>query len=143
MRSLTALAVAGALLWGAHEAVAGTVSGSSTAYHACDGSTTMTASGRTVRVGYVANNSLPFGTWIEMRSPRLVMGRRYFKVMDRGGPGFVLDFWAPSCSWMSSWGRRYVRFRVLAKRDLYRGKPVGGWRVMSARRGGRLVWRPR
>ena len=118
-------------------------SGSATAYSTCDGSTTQTASGHTVRVGYVANNQLALGTWIEMRSPRLVMGRRYFRVMDRGGPGFVLDFWTPDCAWMNSWGRRYVTFRALTSRDLYRGKPIGGWRVISARRGGKLVWRPR
>lgn len=119
------------------------ISGSSTAYHSCDGSTTMTASGRTVQVGYVANNSLRLGTWVEMKRPRTVMGRRWFKVMDRGGPGFVLDFWAPSCSWMSSWGRRSVSFRVVPRSELFRGRPVAGWRVVAARRGGRLVWRAR
>ena len=119
------------------------ITGSSTAYHFCDGSTTMTASGRTVQVGYVANNSLALGTWIEMRRPRLVMNRRYFRVMDRGGPGFVLDFWAPSCGWMNTWGRRSVSFRAVPRAELFRGKPIGGWKVVSARRGGKLVWRPR
>jgi 3D (Asp-Asp-Asp) domain-containing protein len=119
------------------------ISGSSTAYHFCDGSTTMTASGRTVQIGYVANNSLPLGSWVEMKRPRLVMNRRYFKVMDRGGPGFVLDFWAPSCEWMNSWGRRSVSFRAVPRKELFRGKPIGGWKVVAARRGGKLVWRPR
>jgi hypothetical protein len=119
------------------------ISGSSTAYHSCDGSTTQTASGRSVQVGYVANNSLAIGTWIEMKRPRTVMDRRYFRVMDRGGPGFVLDFWAPSCGWMNTWGRRSVSFRVVPRSELYRGKPIGGWRVVSARRGGKLVWRAR
>lgn len=119
------------------------ITGSSTAYHSCDGSTTMTASGRTVQVGYVANNSLALGTWIEMRRPRLVMNRRWFRVMDRGGPGFVLDFWAPSCGWMNTWGRRSVSFRAVPRAELFRGKPIGGWKVVSARRGGKLVWRPR
>ena len=119
------------------------ITGSSTAYHSCDGSTTQTASGRTVQVGYVANNSLRIGTWIEMRRPRLVMGRRWFKVMDRGGPGFVLDFWAPSCAWMNSWGRRSVSFRSVPQAELFRGKPIGGWRVVAAKRGGKLVWKPR
>lgn len=119
------------------------LSGSSTAYSSCDGSTTMTASGRTVQVGYVANNTLALGTWIEMRRPRTVMNRRWFRVMDRGGPGFVLDFWTPDCSWMNAWGRRPVSFKVLTRRDLYRGKPIGGWQIMAAKRGGKLVWRPR
>ena len=119
------------------------ISGSSTAYHSCDGSTTVTASGAGVQVGYVANNTLALGTWIEMKRPRTVMSRRYFRVMDRGGPGFVLDFWAPSCEWMNSWGRRSVSFRVVPRSELYRGKPIGGWRVVAARRGGKLVWRPR
>ena len=118
------------------------ISGSATAYSSCDGSTTITASGRSVQVGYVANNSLPLGTWIEMRRPSKVMGRTYFKVMDRGGPGFVLDFWTPSCSWMNSWGRRQVTFKALTKKDLFRGLPIGGWQVVSARRGGKLVWKP-
>lgn len=142
MKSLGAVLVGAVLLWGAHEAAAYTISGSSTAYHFCDGSTTITASGRQVQVGYVANNSLRIGTWVEMRRPRKVMGRRYFRVMDRGGPGFVLDFWAPDCGWMNSWGRRQVTFKVLTNRDLYRGLPIGGWRVRAAKRGGKLVWRP-
>lgn len=117
--------------------------GSATGYSPCDGSTTQTASGSTVRVGYVANNSLPFGTWIEMRKPRLVIGRRWFKVMDRGGPGFILDFWIPDCSAMNAWGRRQVAFRVLHRRDLYRGRPTAGWRFTPTSRGARLRWHAR
>jgi len=143
LRSAAIVAVGGLLLWGAHEAAAYSISGSSTAYHFCDGSTTITASGRQVQVGYVANNSLPMGTWIEMQRPRTVMGRRWFRVMDRGGPGFVLDFWAPDCGWMNAWGRRPVTFKVLTRKELYRGYPIGGWKVVSARRGGKLVWRAR
>lgn len=117
------------------------VTGSSTMYHSCDGSTTMTASGRTAQVGYAANNWLPLGTWVEMRRPSHVQGLRYYRIFDRGGPGFELDFWARDCATMGAWGRRTVTFRVLKKRDLYRGKPIGGWQVVSARRGGKLVWR--
>jgi len=127
---LTALAVSAALM-----------GGSSTAYASCDGSTTQTASGKTVRVGYVANNSLRLGTWVEMVKPRRVMNRRYFIVMDRGGPGFALDFWTPSCSWMNNWGRRHVTFKALGKRDLYRGKPTNGWRFKKTSRDARLVWK--
>lgn len=90
--------------------------GSSTAYHPCDGSTSAMAwPGHYGHVGAVANNWLPFGTWIEMRRPRTVMGRRYFRVEDRGGGGFVLDFWAQSCTWMNRWERRTVTFRVVRR----------------------------
>jgi hypothetical protein len=116
------------------------VSGSGTAYHSCDGSTTQTASGQSVRVGYVANNQLPLGSWVEMRSPKRVMGLRFFKVMDRGGPGFVLDFWASSCSAMEAFGRRPVSFRSVPRSELYRGKPYKGWSVRKTGRGARLVW---
>jgi 3D (Asp-Asp-Asp) domain-containing protein len=117
------------------------LSGSATAYSPCDGSTRMTASGRTAHAGVVANNTLPLGTWVVMVSPRRVMGKRTFRVLDRGGPGFALDFFTEDCAWMHSWGRRQVRFRVVTKRELFRGKPVWGWRVVSSPRGGRLVWR--
>jgi 3D (Asp-Asp-Asp) domain-containing protein len=122
---------------------AAVLSGSSTAYHVCDGSTTQTASGVSVRVGFVASNQLPLGTWVEMRSPRRVMNRRFFKVMDTGGPGFALDFYASSCQWMSTWGRRHVSFSVVPRRELYRGKPYKGWAVKRSARGARLVWSAR
>ena len=124
-------------------ATAALLGGTGTAYHSCDGSTTMTSSGRTVQVGYVANNSLPIGTWIEMRRPKTVMGRKYFRVMDRGGASFALDFWAESCEWMNSWGSRQVTFKALARRDLYRGLPVGGWRFKLSNGRQKLVWRPK
>lgn len=114
--------------------------GSATAYHWCDGSTTMTASGRRAYVGVVANNWLRLGTWIQMQQPKTVMGRRFFRVWDRGGPGFALDFWAPSCGWMYRWGRRTVTFRVVSQRELWKGKPKVGWSLNP--RTGKRVWRP-
>ena len=114
--------------------------GSATAYHSCDGSTTMTASGRRTEVGTVAKNWLPLGTWIEMQQPKTVMGRRFFRVWDRGGPGFALDFWASSCGWMYRWGRREVTFRVVPRRELSRGLPKIGWSLNP--RTGKRVWRP-
>ena len=114
--------------------------GSATAYHWCDGSTTMTASGRTASVGVVANNWLRLGTWIQMQQPKTVMGRRFFRVLDRGGPGFALDFWAFSCGWMNRWGRRTVTFRVVPRRELWRGRPKFGWSLNP--RTGKRVWRP-
>lgn len=122
-------------------ASAATYTGSATAYASCDGSTTMTASGRTVQLGYVANNFLPFGTWIEMISPRKVQGLRFYRVFDRGGPGFILDFWTYDCAWMHSFGRRTVKFKVVPKSEMYRGKPYKGWKFKKGRKGTRLVWR--
>jgi len=122
---------------------AAVLSGSATAYHTCDGSTTQTASGQSVRVGFVAANNLPLGTWVEMRSPRRVMNRRWFKVMDRGGPGFALDFYAESCAWMNSFGRRHVSYSVVRASELYRGKPYNGWSIKRSSRGARLVWSAR
>ena len=144
MRTGTAIALAAVIAFAVLSGVANaaTYTGSSTGYHPCDGSTSMTASGRTAQIGYVANNSLPFGTWIEMKRPRTVMGRTFFKVMDRGGPGFLVDFWSPSCGWMNSWGRRTITIRVVPRSELYRGKPMKGWRVVASKRGGKLVWKP-
>lgn len=126
-----------------HEAAtAATYTGSATAYASCDGSTSMTASGRTAQWGYVANNWLPFGTWIEMVSPRIVQGRTFFRVYDRGGPGFALDIWTDDCGWMNSWGRRTVKFRTVPRSEMFHGKPYKGWRFRRSGKGARLVWKP-
>ena len=121
------------------------LTGSGSAYAACDGSTTQTASGQTVRVGYVAANGLRLGTWVEMRRPSRVMGLRFFRVMDRGGmaSGTDLDFWTDDCQWMNAWGRRPVAYRVVPRSELYRGKPYKGWSVRRSARGARLVWSAR
>lgn len=139
---IAALAVAVALT-APVGASAATYTGSATAYASCDGSTSMTASGRTARLGYVANNWLPLGTWIEMVRPKVVQGRTFYRVYDRGGSGFALDFWTDDCGWMHSWGRRTVTFRVVAKSEMYRGKPYKGWKFRKTRKGVRLVWLPR
>lgn len=94
--------------------------GSATAYHRCDGSTTLQANGTRARWGEVANNWLPLGTWIRMVRPERVGGRRYFRVDDRGGGGFALDFYARSCGWMYQWGRRRVTFRVVPRGEAVR-----------------------
>lgn len=122
---------------------AATYTGAATVYSGCDGSTAMTASGRTVREGYVANNFLPFGTWIEMISPKTIAGRRWFQVYDRGGPSFLIDVWSNDCSFMHAFGRRTVKLRTVPKSELYRGKPYKGWRFVKTKRGARLAWRPR
>lgn len=105
-----------------------TRSGSATSY--CDRG--LTASGQDTRPGIVASNDLPLESWVELISPRRVLGRRYWQVQDTGGPGFVLDFWSASCSWAQDWGRRNVRYRTVPQHHLYRGRPDGGW-----------VWSPR
>lgn len=104
------------------------VSGSATAYHVCDGSTNTTASGRGVYFGEVASNTIPQGRWIETLRPRRIAGRRFFQVWDTGGPGFLIDIYAPSCGWTNWWGRRNVTVKVLGGRDIWRGMPSAGWR---------------
>lgn len=121
------------------------LTGSGSAYASCDGSTTQTASGQAVQVGFVAANGLRMGSWVEMRSPRLVMNRRWFRVMDRGGmaSGTDLDFWTDDCAWMNAFGRRTVTYRVVPRSELYRGRPYKGWRFVKGHRGARLKWRAR
>lgn len=115
---LLAALVALALPAAAHAHKA-TYRGSATAYNSCDGSTSMTASGRRARYGWAANNSLPLWTVIKITRPKsgVFVGdrkRKYFRIMDRGGPGFALDFWM-SCRSMYQWGRRSVSFRVVSR----------------------------
>lgn len=117
-----------------------TFTGTATSYASCDGSTSITASGRTAREGYVANNFLPFGTWIEMVRPSKVQGRKFFQVMDRGGGAFAIDIWTDDCGWMNSWGSRTVTFRSIPKSELFRGKPYKGWKFRKSHHGARLVW---
>jgi len=105
-------------------------SGSTTAYSACDGSSSLQANGTRMHYGEVANNWLPLGTWIEVLGPRSalrMLGRRFFRVEDRGGPGFQLDFVAKSCGWMNEWGRRHVRFRTIPRHHRWQGVPAEGW----------------
>lgn len=85
----------------------------STAYSPCS-SGTITASGQPTRWGYVAQNTLPLGTWIELR--HAILGSRRFRVMDRIGWGSSLDVWMPSCAAATSYGRRVVHSRVLGGR---------------------------
>jgi hypothetical protein len=70
-----------------------------------------TASGRQTRLGGIAKNDLGLFTWIELR--HAVFGRRRFQVLDRIGWGSSMDFYAPSCSAATNFGRRRVRFRIL------------------------------
>jgi hypothetical protein len=140
MNKLVITSAVFAALFTASTAQAGVVTGIGTAYHFCDGSTSMTASGKVARVGYVANNFLPLGTWIQMTKPKTVMGRSFFKVMDRGGGSFALDFWAQDCAWMNSWGVRTVSFKAVKSSDLYRGLPVRGWSLKRSKKGWKFSW---
>lgn len=122
------------------------LTGSATAYAPCDGSVTTGSRGNALRLGDVASNTIAYGQWVEMRSPRRVhiggRGYRFFQVRDTGGPGFLIDIYAGEhCGFMNAWGRRQVSVKVVPPRELYRGRPVGGWRAVAAKRGGRLVWR--
>lgn len=123
-------------------AAAGWLTVSATAYAPCEGggSAGQTASGKQLRVGYVANNALPLGTWIELRKP--IQGRRFYRVEDRIGWGSDLDIYMESCADMHSFGRRIVKYRAVANGELYRGKPIGGWRLVKGKNRARLVWRP-
>lgn len=141
MRFLVAMAAAMAFVVPA--ANAATYTGDATAYASCDGSTTATASGHTVRLGYAANNFLPIGTWIELVRPRVIQDRTWYRIMDRGGPGFALDIWTNDCAWMHSFGRRTVTFKAVPRSQLYRGKPVKGWRFHRSRKGAVLKWHPK
>lgn len=130
--------------WAPAGSEAATMTGTASAYSPCDGSVTIGSRGNRLNEGDVASNALPYGTWIEMVRPRMILNRRWFRVRDVGAPGmFLIDVFTWDCSWMNRWGRRTVTIRPLTQRDLYRGKPIAGWRVVAARRGGKLVWRPR
>jgi 3D (Asp-Asp-Asp) domain-containing protein len=76
----------------------------------CYSQGTITASGRHVFVGEVAQNTLRFGTWITL--DRQVFGRRHFVVLDRIGHGSELDFYYPSESACVQFGRRRVGYTV-------------------------------
>ena len=122
------------------------LTGSATAYAPCDGSVTVGSRSNALRLGDVASNDLAFGTWIEMKRPRSVtIGSkrfRFFRVRDTGGPGFLIDIYAGRyCGFMHAWGRRSVSIRVVPRSELYRGRPVNGWKFKRTARGARLVWR--
>ena len=133
MRLRLAAAGAALALAGAAPAEAKIYRGSATAYHSCDGSTSRQANGTRAHWGEVANNWLPLGTWIEMVRPARVGGRKFFRVEDRGGGGFVLDFYAKSCGWMNWWGRRRVTFRVVPRSELTGGRPMRAEKVRIRR----------
>lgn len=107
------------------------LAGSASSY--CTGS--ITADGSRPRWGTVAASySVPMGAWVEVMGPRSalrILGRRYFRVTDRGAPGyFLIDLWTRyGCGWSyNSWGRRNVSIRVVPRHHLWRGKPDGGYR---------------
>lgn len=106
-------------------AAAGSYSGDATSYHKCDGSSTKTADSGHVYFGQVASNTLPMHSWIETVSPRRIAGRRFFRVTDTGGPGFLIDIYAPYCSWADAWGRRTVTVRRVTR--FWKGRPAAGW----------------
>jgi hypothetical protein len=85
----------------------------------------------------VASNTIPLGSTIEFVHPRRVFGRRYFKVLDTGGPGFLTDIWVPSCSQAIQFGRRQVVVRTVrlstrARITHERVKASADWRRIRA-----------
>lgn len=99
--------------------------GDATSYHACDGSSRQTADGGRVYFGQVASNTIRMHSWIETISPRRIAGRRFFRVTDTGGPGFLIDIYAPWCSWANAWGRRVVTIKTGLR--MWHGLPRDGW----------------
>jgi 3D (Asp-Asp-Asp) domain-containing protein len=87
----------------------------STGYSPCSSGTPM-ANGEHTRWGSVAVNGLRLGTRIRLTRP--VHGRRRFTVRDRGGmpSPMAVDIFFPSCGAAVRYGRRTVRYRVLATR---------------------------
>lgn len=73
----------------------------------------ITASGRYVQFGYVAQNGLPFGTRVRLYPP--AFGRSVFRVQDRIGAGSNLDIYINSCYQAIQFGRRTERVTVLGK----------------------------
>ncbi len=104
-------------------AEAATYTGSATSYSACS-SGSITATGIRPYFGIVASNTIPLGSTIELVHPRSIGGRRFFSVQDTGGPGFLTDFYAPSCGWAIQFGRRTVTVRTVTFATRARVTPV-------------------
>ena len=79
----------------------------------CGGGYTMANGGR-VFFGAVASNYLRRNTLI--RFERRIYGRRYFRVLDTGGPTIGIDIWMPSCSQAIRFGRHAERYRIVVRR---------------------------
>jgi 3D (Asp-Asp-Asp) domain-containing protein len=79
----------------------------------CYSQGTVTASGLPVHFGYVAQNTLRFGTRIRLDHP--AFGRRYFTVEDRIGSGSQLDIFNPSERACIDYGRREVGYTVAGR----------------------------
>jgi hypothetical protein len=80
------------------------------AWSTCYSQGSITASGEPVRVGIVAQNTLRFGTLIELDHP--AFGRRFYRVEDRIGSGSELDIYDPSERACLQYGRRRVGYVV-------------------------------
>lgn len=71
----------------------------------------ITASGRPVFLGEVANNFLPIGTRILL--DHSAFGKRHFIVLDHIGWGSELDIYNSSEAACDEWGRREIGFWTL------------------------------
>ncbi len=74
----------------------------------------ITASGKHVKDGIIANNMLPFGT--KIRIPKLY-GGKVFTVEDRMHPrkgNYMVDVWMPSKKLAQNFGAKMVSIEILA-----------------------------
>lgn len=84
-----------------------------TAYSPCS-SGSINASGTHTRQGQIAVNFLPLGTKVRLHIPHSIDGRRTFYVRDRIGYGSQTDFFIQNCGEAIRFGRRHVRYEVIA-----------------------------
>lgn len=75
----------------------------------------LTADGQRPQFRFIAMRGLPFGSKVRLLGPRrkTFFGLRHFYVHDRPDAYTELDFWTPSCSTATAWGRRSVSFEVV------------------------------
>lgn len=66
------------------------------------------------RLPSVASNRHPLGTTLRLLDGARVRGHKLVVIRDRIGHGSDLDVWSASCAWSRRWGRKYLRYRVLA-----------------------------
>lgn len=84
-----------------------------TAYSPCS-SGDINASGTHTRFGQLAVNFLPLGTKVKLLIPHSLHGRRTFYIRDRIGWGTETDVFLPNCAEAIRFGRRRLRYEVIA-----------------------------
>lgn len=79
-----------------------------------DGALATAAGQRRFQLPSVASNRHPLGTTLRLLGGVRVRGHKLVVVRDHIGHDSDLDIWSPSCAWSRRWGRKYLRYRVLA-----------------------------